>query len=84
MHYAHLIFLSDFLQGLNSARKFYTKNYYFSKHNLFYTNSLLQEQRWNPRNYFKQELIMNIFVWTNNHDMNMQAKIHSVFKYRDL
>jgi hypothetical protein len=29
---------------------------------LFYTISLLQEQRLNPRNYSKKELIMEIFV----------------------
>jgi hypothetical protein len=50
--------LSDFMQVLNSARDVYTKNHYFSKHILFTTISLLQEQRLNPRNYFKQEIIM--------------------------
>jgi hypothetical protein len=58
----HLILLSDFLQVLYSARKFYTKKQYFPKQNLFYTISLLQEQRLNPINYSKQELIMGIFV----------------------
>jgi hypothetical protein len=50
MHYMHSIFLSDFLQVLYSITKFYTKNQYFPKHELFYTNSLLQEQRLNPIN----------------------------------
>jgi hypothetical protein len=40
-----------------------------------YTLYLLHEQKLNPRNYFKQETIMNIFVWTTVHDMNMYAKI---------
>jgi hypothetical protein len=62
MHYIHLIFLSDFLQVLNSARKHPTNNLYFSKHISFSTIYLLQEQQLNPRNYFKQELIVNIFV----------------------
>jgi hypothetical protein len=43
MHYIHLILLYDFIQVLNKAKNFYTKSYYFSKHKLFYTNSLLQE-----------------------------------------
>jgi hypothetical protein len=62
MHYIHLILLYDFLQVLNSARKFYIKNYYFSRHKLFYTNSFLQKQRLNTRKYFKQELIVSIFI----------------------
>jgi hypothetical protein len=37
----HLIMFSDFIQVLNSAREFYTKNQYFSKHKLFSTISLL-------------------------------------------
>jgi hypothetical protein len=57
-----LILLSDFVQVLYSARKFYTKKQYFPKHKLVYTISLLQEQRLNPRNYSKQELIMKFFV----------------------
>jgi hypothetical protein len=47
--------LYDFIQVLNSARDVYTKNYYFSMHILFTTNSLLQKQRLNPRNYSKLE-----------------------------
>jgi hypothetical protein len=33
--------LSNFMQVLNSARNVYTKNYYFLKHILFTTISLL-------------------------------------------
>jgi hypothetical protein len=43
-------------------------------HILFSTIYLLQEQQLNPRNYFMQELIVNIFVWTTNNVMNIHAK----------
>jgi hypothetical protein len=56
------ILFSDFMQVLNSARNIYTKNYYFSNHILFTTNSLLQKKRLNPRIYSKQEIIMKLFV----------------------
>jgi hypothetical protein len=75
MHYIHLILLSDFLHVIYSARNFYTKKQYFPKPKLFYKISLLQEQRLNPKNYSKQELITGIFVWAIDHDMNMHAKI---------
>jgi hypothetical protein len=54
--------LSDFIQVLNSSRKFYTKDYYFSNSKLFSTISLLQTQRLNLGNYFKQELIVELFL----------------------
>jgi hypothetical protein len=54
--------LSDFMHVLNSARDIYTENHYFSMHILFTIISLLQKQRLNPRNYSKQEIIMNFFV----------------------
>jgi hypothetical protein len=53
---------SDFIQVLNSARDVYTKNHYFSNSKLFSTISLLYKQRSNPRNYSKQELIMQLFL----------------------
>jgi hypothetical protein len=62
MIFLPLIKFSDCLQVLNSARKFYTKNYYFSKHKLISTIYLLQKQRLNYRNYYKQVLFMEIFV----------------------
>jgi hypothetical protein len=65
---------------LNSARKFYTKDYYFSNSKLFSTISLLQKQRLNPRNYSKQELIMELFVRATGNDMNMHAKIQDMIK----
>jgi hypothetical protein len=34
----------------------------FSKHILFATVYLLQDQNLNPRNYFEQEINMNLFV----------------------
>jgi hypothetical protein len=55
----------------------------FSKHKLFYTNSLQQEQRLNHRNSSMHELIMELFVCVTNHDVNMHARIQSIFKYRD-
>jgi hypothetical protein len=51
-------------------------------HKLFSTNYLLQELRLNPSNYPKQELIMNIFVWTANSDLNLNAKIQSISQYK--
>jgi hypothetical protein len=62
MSFLPQILFFDFMQVLNSARNIYTKNYYFSKHILFTTNSLLQKQKLNPRIYSKQEIIMNLFV----------------------
>jgi hypothetical protein len=49
---------SVFIQVIYSAREFYTKDKHFSNHKLFSTISLLQKQRLNPINYYKQELIM--------------------------
>jgi hypothetical protein len=54
--------ISDFIQVLNSSRKVYTKNHYFSNLKLFSTISLLQKEILNPRNYSKQELITELFV----------------------
>jgi hypothetical protein len=53
MIFIHLIMFSDFIQVLNSAREFYTKNYYFPMHIVFTTIYLLQKQRLNPKNYSK-------------------------------
>jgi hypothetical protein len=62
MRFIDLITFSDFIQVLNSARKFASKNYYFPMHILFSTIYLLQEQQLNHRNYSKQKLSMEIFV----------------------
>jgi hypothetical protein len=78
------ILFSDFMQVLNSARNIYTKNYYFSKHILFTTNSLLLKHRLNPRNYAKQEIIMKLFVYSNGDDINLHEKFQIIFKYRYL
>jgi hypothetical protein len=67
--------LYDFMQVLNSTKKFSTKNYYFPMHILFTTIYLLQEQELNPRIYSKQELIMIIFVQATDHNINMHGKI---------
>jgi hypothetical protein len=77
----HLIMFSDFITILNSTRTHYTKVEYFPNHKLFYTLSLLQEQILNPRNYYKRELIMGIFIWATDPDMNMHEKIQSISKY---
>jgi hypothetical protein len=71
----HLILVSDFLQVLYSASKFPTKDWYFSKDILFPTIYLLQEKKLNTSNNPKQELIMGVFVWATDHDVNMHAKI---------
>jgi hypothetical protein len=55
--------------------KFPTNNYYLSKYIQFATIYFTLEQNLNTRNYSMQELIMKIFVQTNDHDMNMHAKI---------
>jgi hypothetical protein len=36
---------------------------------------LIQEHELNTSKYPKQELIMRIFVWPTDHDMNIHAKI---------
>jgi hypothetical protein len=84
MSFLPLIMFSDFIHILHSARKFYTKNYYFPRHILFTTISLLQKLRLNPRNYSKQELIMELFVYATDSGMHMHAKIQSITKGRYL
>jgi hypothetical protein len=54
--------VSDFIQVLHSARKFYTKDLHFSNYKLFSTIYLLQKQRLNFRDYSKQALFMELFV----------------------
>jgi hypothetical protein len=54
--------LYDFMQVLNSTRKFAAKNYYFHMHSLFTTIYLLHEHELKLRIYSKQELIMERFV----------------------
>jgi hypothetical protein len=76
--------LSDFIQVLNSARDVYTKNYYFSMHNLFTTIYLLQKLKLNPRNYSKHEIIMKLFVSATGNDMNARAKFQIICKHRYL
>jgi hypothetical protein len=43
----NIIIISSFMQGLNSTRKYYTKNESFPMHILFTTVYLLQEQELN-------------------------------------
>jgi hypothetical protein len=54
--------LSDFMHILNSIRKHYNKNEYFSMPHLFTTIYLLQEQKLNPKNYSMQEINMSYFI----------------------
>jgi hypothetical protein len=62
MHYIHPNFLFAFKHALNSARKFPTKNQYFSKHILFSTIYLFQEHKLNASKYPKKEIIMALFM----------------------
>jgi hypothetical protein len=62
MHAISLNKSSDLMQVLNSIRKHYTKNEYFTKYILFSTISLLQYHKLNPRNYSKQEINISNFV----------------------
>jgi hypothetical protein len=66
--------LSDFIQVLNSAREFYTKDKYFSNPKLFSTISLLQKQGLNSRNYSEQELITELFLSATDNGIHMHAK----------
>jgi hypothetical protein len=64
---------SDFIHVLNSI-KHYTKNEYFPKHILFTATYLMQEQKWNPNKYSKQEINMSNFVQATRHDVHMYEK----------
>jgi hypothetical protein len=75
---------SDFIQVLNSAREFYTKEKYFSNPKLFSTISLMQKQGLNPRNYSEQELIIELFLSATDNGMHMHTKTQSIINYRYL
>jgi hypothetical protein len=51
---------------------------------LFTTIYLLQEQKLNPRNYSKQEIMVNIFVQATMHKVYMHAKFGCLDAYRFL
>jgi hypothetical protein len=55
MRFICLIILYDFMQLLNSIRKYTTKNEYFSRHIIFTPIYSLQEYKLNPKNYSEQE-----------------------------
>jgi hypothetical protein len=84
MRFIHLIIFYDFIHVLHGARKLYTKNQHFSNPKIFSIISLLQKQRLNPRNYYKQELIMELFVHSTDNGMPMHAKIQNIIKCRYL
>jgi hypothetical protein len=60
------------------------KDEYFPMHISVSTIYSLQERELNPRNYPNQEFIMEFFVWTTYNDMDIDAKIQSISKYRYL
>jgi hypothetical protein len=62
MHFLNLNNLYDFMQVLNSIRKYHTMIEHFYKHILFSTIYLLQEQKLNPNKYSEQEINMSNFV----------------------
>jgi hypothetical protein len=73
MHFVFVNKFSDFMQVLNSINK-PTKNEHFSKHILFSTIYLLQEQKLNYRNYYKLKINMSNFVQATEHNMHTYAK----------
>jgi hypothetical protein len=62
MHFLNLNNLYDFMQVLNSIRKYHTMIKHFYKHILFSTIYLLQEQKLNPNKYSEQEINISNFV----------------------
>jgi hypothetical protein len=71
MQFVDLIILSDFMQVLNTVRKHYPNNEYFYRHILFTMIYLFQENKLNPTNYSKQEIIMSNFVQDKEYDVIM-------------
>jgi hypothetical protein len=67
--------LFDFMPILNSIKKHYTNNEYFYRHIIFNMIYLLQEQKLNPRNYSKKEIIMSNFVQAKDYDLIMYENI---------
>jgi hypothetical protein len=49
-----------------------------SKHILFTTIYLSQEQKLNHRNYSMQKIILSNFVHANEHDVHLYAKFGSI------
>jgi hypothetical protein len=80
----HLIMFSDFMQVLHIKRLHPTRNEYVSKHILFSTIYLLQEQELNHRIYSRQELITIIFVQATVNDVHMHARFECLNVYRFL
>jgi hypothetical protein len=71
MHFMNLIMLSDYIQVLNSIRKYRTKIEHLYKHILFSTIYLLHEQKLNPSKYSEKEINMQNFVQAKGYDMIM-------------
>jgi hypothetical protein len=62
MHFMNLIMPSDFIQVLNSTRKYYTNNEYFPMYSIFTIIYLFHEQKLNPNKYYEHEINMRDFV----------------------
>jgi hypothetical protein len=71
----------DFMEIQNSIRKHPSKNEYFTKHVLFSTIYLLQEQKLNPKKYYEQEINMINYVQGTEHDVHMYAKFEGFTLY---
>jgi hypothetical protein len=78
MRFVNLIMLSDFMQGLNSTRKYYTKNEYFLMLILFSTIYLLHEQKLKYKNYSVRGIIMGNFVQATEYAVHMYASFEDL------
>jgi hypothetical protein len=71
------------MQVLNSIKEHYFNNEYFCRHILFTMIYSLHEQKLNPRNYYKKEIIMSNFIQSKEYDMimyeNFQCKSMHLF-----
>jgi hypothetical protein len=74
MHFVTLNVFPDFIQVLDIIKKHPIKTQHFSKHTLFTTIYLLQEQKLNHINYFEKELNIRNFVQSTERDVHMYAK----------
>jgi hypothetical protein len=71
MRFLPLIMFSNFIQVINSAREYYTKNEYIFMYILFSTIYLLQGQQLNHDKYPENEIIMRDFVQATKYGTHM-------------
>jgi hypothetical protein len=71
MRFLPLIMFSNFIQVINSAREYYTKNEYIFMYILFSTIYLLQGHQLNHDKYPKNEIIMRDFVQATEYGAHM-------------